>query len=222
MSKKAFSDETSSSSTRREMTFLSPIGIEAKDEYTIWVCADEKELEFSRLEISYAAVESSDGDEQDPDCMVTFHIGGDEVRANKFILAARSNVFRAQLFGKCEEAATGTVAIEGFSKSAFECFLTLLRDCSSDAACKIVHSRLHDVPLVEVYALADKYCVQNVRSVLQASILHSVTPDNVRNLLEQCRQHQASTLADGVCDVAVARFPKQKVVQLLRELAARV
>merc|ERR1711988_1209404 len=114
-----------------------------------------------------------DSDCIDEDSKVIFSVEGSEVCANKFLLAARSRVFKALLFGQCEETVSGKVTLEDFSKAAFECFLALLEDSSADAAYDLIQSSAQGVRMVEVYALADKYCIPSIKNIALTSVLQS-------------------------------------------------
>jgi hypothetical protein len=48
---------------------------------------------------------------------VTVRVCDKEIRAHKFVLAARSRPFRAMLYGRMVEASTGIVSVSRFSNS---------------------------------------------------------------------------------------------------------
>jgi len=202
----------------RNFKFLSPVGLESREEFTMHICGESEKADFTRLELLYFGVESSDEVQSDTDSMVTFQFDGQSVQANKFMLAARSEVFKGQFFGNCKESTTGVVSIQDFSFQAFRCFLSLLEDYSSDGAYHVIHSASAGVDLVEVYAIADKYCTPKARNILKAAVLQSVSEDNVRDLLTRCKKYQATPLVAGICEKIVARFPKEHVTTLLTEI----
>jgi len=51
---------------------------------------------------------------------VTISVGDRFFLAHRYVLAARSRVFRAQLFGAMEESFTGCIRIEDMEPSVFE------------------------------------------------------------------------------------------------------
>merc|ERR1712039_333769 len=108
--------------------------------------------------------------------------------------------------------------IQDFSFQAFSCFVSLLDEYSSDGAYHVIHSASTDVDLVEVYAIADKYCTPKAHSILKAAVLQSVSEDNVRELLTRCKKYQATALVEGICEKIVARFPREHVTALLTEI----
>ena len=59
-------------------------------------------------------------------CDVTFRVGvaGDEVRAHKYVLASRSSVFFAMLYGPFQHGDAGTsIEIPDIEKDVFMCLL---------------------------------------------------------------------------------------------------
>eukprot|EP00746_Dinoflagellata_sp_MGD_P083702 gnl/MRDRNA2_/MRDRNA2_332918_c0_seq1.p1 gnl/MRDRNA2_/MRDRNA2_332918_c0~~gnl/MRDRNA2_/MRDRNA2_332918_c0_seq1.p1 ORF type:complete len:143 (-),score=25.74 gnl/MRDRNA2_/MRDRNA2_332918_c0_seq1:41-469(-) len=137
------------------------------------------------------------------------------------MLAAHSSVFQAQFFGECVEAASSVVTVTEFSFNAFELFLSLVRDTSSDGAYRVIHSASLEVDLVEVYVIADKYCAITARNIVEGAVLHHVTQQNWRGLFERCKRYRTPELAQRICDRLVARLPKESIVELLKEFVAK-
>lgn len=210
------------------LTFLSPMGLESRSEFTLYVCqhnlGSDQSFALERLEIAYFAAHSepiADG-ALDADDAVTFEVEGQSLQANKFILAGRSSVFKAQLFGQCAEAAAGVVHVSDFSFVGFSFFLSLLGNSGPEHAYHMVDCAPPEVDMVEVCALADKYCTVAVRNMAEAGVLQRVDETNARELLEQCRRHRATGLAQRICEQVVARFSKESVADLLKEFVARL
>ncbi|KAF7074262.1 hypothetical protein CFC21_079160 [Triticum aestivum] len=57
---------------------------------------------------------------------VTFEVGGEMFAAHRCVLATRSSVFRAQLFGSMMEGTTSVIHIEGMAPSVFRALLTFI------------------------------------------------------------------------------------------------
>ena len=186
--------------------FLSPIGLKSNEEFELFVCDDRlrtdlsAKLDLSRLEIIYFRATSSeignigDTDPFDPmsACdLVNFEFEDDSqtIQANKFVLAAHSTVFKRQFFGNCTEAMTGRVTVTDFSSSSFRIFLSMLLD--SRVAYTLLHSPA-GVNMVEVWAIADKYCAKDVQNIAAAALLQSATPSNVQEILQACRRYRSA------------------------------
>merc|ERR1712113_210678 len=202
----------------------------SRDEFGLYVSqprgsstAADDSFKLDRLELQYFPADGGPGVAPDMDDIVIFQVGeqSQHLQANKYALAAQSTVFKAQLFGQCVEAAGGVIHIQDFSITSFSFFLSLLTNTSTDNAYHAIHCAPKDVDLVEVCALADKYCAEAVRHIAEASVLQQVNEANIRGLVEQCRKYRARGLADRICDQIVARFPKESVAQLLKELVTK-
>ena len=96
--------------------------------------------------------------------LVSFEFQDEELlEANKFVLAAHSTVFKRQFFGPLKEQ---SVRVKDFSREAFEQFLELLvkKRCEKEVS---------ESCLVELWALADKYCALDVKSIVEQRLLRS-------------------------------------------------
>jgi speckle-type POZ protein len=54
---------------------------------------------------------------------VIFEVGGEKFAAHKYVLAARSSVFMAELFGPMKEKATSSVRVDGMEAKVFRALL---------------------------------------------------------------------------------------------------
>jgi len=198
------------------LTFLSPVGMAPRDDFCLYVSSCHDSIEFVRLEIAYYASDTSMGATFDVADLVTFEIDGRSLKANKFALAAASPKFKAQLFGDCKESTDGVIHIKDSTFKAFEFFLALLVNVSSDQAYQVMHSMPMEVDMVEVYALADYYCATVARSIAEAAVLQRVNQESAVDLLQQCKKRRATQLANRICDQAIARLPKEGIGELLK------
>lgn len=153
--------------------------------------------------------------------MVSFEFEGDSetIKANKFVLAAHSPVFKRQFFGNCVEAMTGRVAVTDFSSVSFRLFLSMLLD--SHVAYTLLHTPadVNMLNMVEVWAIADKYCAKDVRNIAEAALLQSAGPQNVKELLQSCRRYCSAELAQRLCEQVVSRS-SEDLGQLFEDLVA--
>ena len=185
--------------------FLSPLGLKSYQDFELFLCDDRlrtdtsAKLDLTRLEIVHFRAANSeipgipdDTNSLDPTSdMVSFEFEGDSetIKANKFVLAAHSPVFKRQFFGNCVEAMTGRVAVTDFSSVSFRLFLSMLLD--SHVAYTLLHTPadVNMLNMVEVWAIADKYCAKDVRNIAEAALLQSAGPQNVKELLQSCRRY---------------------------------
>lgn len=212
--------------------FLSPIGLRSNEEFELFLCDDRlrtdasAKLDLARLEIIHFRATDSEtrdigSDPLDPmsACdLIEFEFESDSqsIQANKFVLAAHSTVFKRQFFGKCVEAMTGRVTVTDFSSVSFRLFLSMLVD--SRVAYTILHAPA-GASMVEVWAIADKYCAKDVQSIAEAALLQSVTPENVLEILQACRRYRSAELAQRLCEQVVSRS-SEDVGKLFTDLVA--
>uniref|UniRef100_A0A0E0M7U2 BTB domain-containing protein n=1 Tax=Oryza punctata TaxID=4537 RepID=A0A0E0M7U2_ORYPU len=64
---------------------------------------------------------------------VTFHVAGEEVRAHRYVLAARSPVFKAELFGQMKESRSSNNTVVNVDDMEAEVFRALLAFIYTDA-----------------------------------------------------------------------------------------
>ena len=192
--------------------FLSPLGLRSHQNFELFLCDDRlrtdtsAKLDLTRLEIVHFRASPEipgipDMDHEtnlDPTSdLVSFEFEDSEtIKANKFVLAAHSTVFKRQFFGNCVEAITGRVAVTDFSSVSFRLFLSMLLD--SQVAYTFLHSAdVNLLNMVEVWAIADKYCA-DVRNIAEAVLLQSAGPQNVKELLQGCRRYRSAELLGGM------------------------
>lgn len=215
--------------------FLSPLGLKSYQDFELFLCDDRlrtdtsAKLDLTRLEIVHFRAANSeipgipdDTNTLDPTSdMVSFEFEGDSetIKANKFVLAAHSPVFKRQFFGNCVEAMTGRVAVTDFSSVSFRLFLSMLLD--SHVAYTLLHTPadVNMLNMVEVWAIADKYCAKDVRNIAEAALLQSAGPQNVKELLQSCRRYCSAELAQRLCEQVVSRS-SEDLGQLFEDLVA--
>jgi len=185
-------------------------------EFELFVCDDRLRteaslrLELTRLELVHLPTPETPADEE-----VHFEFqDSPPLAAKKYFLAAHSPVFRALFFGHCVEAMSGRAEIADFGAESFRVFLAML---DSHVAYAMLQRPPEDVDMVEVWAIADKYCTSEVRSMAEAIILQSLEGENLRELLESCRRYQSDELAERICGQVLTR---SKDACLLKGLVA--
>jgi speckle-type POZ protein len=121
---------------------------------------------------------------------VTFDVGGQLFRAHRCVLAFRSPVFRAELFGPMKEKATQCINIDDMEPLIFEALLhfiytdSLPGHCKDDKAATMQH----------LLVAADRYGVDRLRLLCESKLSDTIDVQTVATTLALAEQHHCSQL----------------------------
>lgn len=130
---------------------------------------------------------------------VTFIVGSETFKVHKLVLAARSPVFRAQLYGALADNVKDTFEIEDIEPPVFQALLHFIyRDnlpdsiemtSASPSSCKV------DTMMAQhLLAAADRFCLDRLRLVCEARLCKEVSVESVATTLALAEQHHALQL----------------------------
>lgn len=127
---------------------------------------------------------------------VTFSVRGQTFAAHKLVLAMRSPVFKAELYGPMREGSAQIVTIEDMQPAVFKAMLHFIYtdslpdmdDFGGDASCHMVQHLL---------VAADRYSVDRLRLVCQSILCENIDVDNVATTLALAYQHGCNLLQDA-------------------------
>ncbi|KAG9144152.1 hypothetical protein Leryth_013793 [Lithospermum erythrorhizon] len=157
--------------------------------YSIPVSPSDIGLHFGQL------LESGKGTD------VNFDVNGEIFSAHKLMLAARSPVFRAQLFGPMKDQNTQSIKIEDMEAPVFKALLHFiywdklpdmeeLTGISVKWASTLISQHL--------LAAADRYCLDRLRLLCEANLCEDVAINTVATTLALAEQHHCFQLK-SVC-----------------------
>lgn len=120
---------------------------------------------------------------------------GQEFKAHRTVLAARSPVFMAMMQHDTKEKATGIVPIEDIDPSVFTEFLNFLyagelEDLNSDNA-------------LNLYVAADKYEVEELKIICLKYMLQNITVSNFCDIITVSLQYVERKLTDAATEFFV-------------------
>ncbi|CAD6262182.1 unnamed protein product [Miscanthus lutarioriparius] len=138
---------------------------------------------------------------------VTFSVGDQLFPAHRCILAARSMVFRAELFGAMKEKDAHCIKIQDMEPAVFEALLhfvytdsmpddcddtdSLPDDCDDNAAVNIV-------AIQHLLVAADRYGLDRLRLLCEAKLCRDIDVQTAATTLALAEQHQCTRLR-GAC-----------------------
>ncbi|KAM0826065.1 hypothetical protein ACQ4PT_069134 [Festuca glaucescens] len=125
---------------------------------------------------------------------VTFDVGGESISAHRLVLAARSPVFKAELYGPMAESKMTSITIQDMEASTFRSMLHYMYHGSlPDAGNADVSSTVAEYQ--HLLVAADRYGLERLKKNCEDKLCAScITVDSVVSLLELAEDHVCSKL----------------------------
>ncbi|KAJ3685868.1 hypothetical protein LUZ61_015032 [Rhynchospora tenuis] len=131
---------------------------------------------------------------------VTFEVEGEKINAHKFILAARSPVFKAELFGSMKEAKSSCIKIHDMK---FKVFMSLLRFIyTDDYEDRALKCHLSDKLVQDLFVAADRYALEKLKVQCQQRLWVSISIDTVLTTLILAERHSCAWLKEKCLEFA--------------------
>ncbi|KAM0903921.1 hypothetical protein ACQ4PT_018359 [Festuca glaucescens] len=127
---------------------------------------------------------------------VTFEVRGEVFPAHKIVLAMRSRVFKAELFGPMGDRTRRTIAIEDMQPAVFG---ALLHFIYTDSLPSTGHLDGIDGEEMVKHLLvaADRYAMERMKVLCESILCRTLNVRNVTTTLALADQHQCSHLKDA-------------------------
>ncbi|CAL5054285.1 unnamed protein product [Urochloa decumbens] len=123
---------------------------------------------------------------------ITFLVSGESVVAHRSVLAARSPVFMAELFGSMKERASPCVEIKDMEVDVFRAMLHFIyTDTAPELDQKGEQATLMAQHLLEA---ADRYGLERLKSICVEKVCIDISVDTVATTLALAEQHGCSGL----------------------------
>lgn len=124
---------------------------------------------------------------------VVFEVGGETFAAHRCVLAARSPVFSAELFGGMKEGNTaGVVRIDDMEAQVFKALLYFAYT-DSLAGTKMEEEE-EDVMCQHLLVAADRYNMERLKSICEEKLCKYINMDSVATILALAEQHHCDGL----------------------------
>ncbi|KAJ1693899.1 hypothetical protein LUZ63_010597 [Rhynchospora breviuscula] len=133
---------------------------------------------------------------------VSFIVGEDIIHAHKYILAARSPVFKAQFFGPMEGKKNGSIEVKDMEASIFDAMLHFIYSDSDSESLpefdEVEGNRPATVALAQhLLVAADMYGLERLKRVCEKKLYEFLVVDNLATTLALAVQHYCSDLKDA-------------------------
>ena len=127
---------------------------------------------------------------------LTISVGGQTFVAHKFVLAMRSPVFGAQLYGPMKEAREQCIAIEGMQPSVFKALLHFIYTDSLPEMDDLEAGDRSEL-IRHMLVAADRYAMDRLNLMCQSILCDDLNVENVVTILALADQHQCDMLKDA-------------------------
>uniref|UniRef100_A0A0D9X5J9 BTB domain-containing protein n=1 Tax=Leersia perrieri TaxID=77586 RepID=A0A0D9X5J9_9ORYZ len=141
---------------------------------------------------------------------VTFIVGKEKIAAHKIILATRSSVFKAELYGQMKEKRARSITVEDMQPDVFR---DLLHFIYTDSLPDM--EDLGDEDYYEIISLllvaADRYAMDRMKLLCESILCKNLDVKTVATTLALADQHNCNSLKD-VCVEFITRSDKMDAV----------
>ncbi|VAI93907.1 BTB/POZ and MATH domain-containing protein 1-like [Triticum dicoccoides] len=130
---------------------------------------------------------------------VVFCVGGKTITAHRCVLAARSTVFRAALFGPMQEGTSSSIVqIDDMDAPVFKAMLEFIY---GDTLHAMKESKDEVMVLLQhLLVAADRYNLQRLRLMCEKNLCEHIGVDMVTSILALAEQHGCHGLKKACCE----------------------
>ena len=141
---------------------------------------------------------------------VCFIIEGKEIRANKAIMAARSEHFKAMFYGGMKEQYDAKIEIDDITYNVFEAILEYLYTDNVKG--------MNVEMAISLMIASERFMLDRLKAMCQDSIRKNICVENVVPILRASYYHRADALKDICFDFICARSEEVKKTKSFYEL----
>ncbi|XP_025791228.1 BTB/POZ and MATH domain-containing protein 2-like [Panicum hallii] len=125
---------------------------------------------------------------------LTFDVGGEHLTAHRYVLAARSPVLMAELFGPMKENTTGSIRISDVEPRVFK---AMLRFVYTDSLPEVDDEDSKVGMAQHLLVVADRYGLPRLMVMCEATLLEHIDTSVVATTLTLAEQHGCHGLKEG-------------------------
>jgi len=130
---------------------------------------------------------------------VTFSVGDETFKAHKIVLATRSPVFKAELYGPMKEEGMKPITIKDMQPDVFR---ALLRFIYTDSLPPLddLEADDHSEMIRHLLVAADRYAIERLKLICQSFLCENLNVQTVATTLALADQHNCDILKDACID----------------------
>ncbi|XP_047053309.1 BTB/POZ and MATH domain-containing protein 2-like [Lolium rigidum] len=129
---------------------------------------------------------------------VSFTIDGEKFPAHRAVLAARSPVFRAELFGSMAEATMSSITLHDITPATFKAMLRFIYTDELPAEADPEDSSVE--MFQNLLAAADRYALERLKFICAENLRAKVSADTVATILASAETHNCHELKKKCID----------------------
>ncbi|KAA3485837.1 BTB/POZ and MATH domain-containing 4-like protein [Gossypium australe] len=147
---------------------------------------------------------------------ITFDVAGEKFHSHKLVLAARSPVFRSEIFDGVDEQKKEMV-ITDLEPRVFKALLhfiyrdTLSEDAESVESSSASLSSVSETLIAKLLAAADRYCLERLKLMCESRLCKNISVNSVAKILALADEYHATELK-AVC----LRFAAENLAAVMR------
>ncbi|CAD6342057.1 unnamed protein product [Miscanthus lutarioriparius] len=129
----------------------------------------------------------------------TFIVGAEAFTVHKIVLAARSSVFKAELYGPMKEEGMGPITIKDMQPDVFR---TLLHFIYTDSLPPLddLEADDHSEMIRHLLVAADRYAIERLKLICQSILCENLNVQTVATTLALADQHNCDLLKNACID----------------------
>jgi speckle-type POZ protein len=124
---------------------------------------------------------------------VTFSVSGQLFNAHRYVLAARSRVFKAELFGQMKETTMKGIKIDDMEPEIFEALLHFIYTDSLPSNCDVDQN----ATLQHLLVAADRYGLDRLKAICEGMLSERIDVQTVGTTLALAEQHHCVQLKNA-------------------------
>ncbi|XP_073362724.1 BTB/POZ and MATH domain-containing protein 2-like [Aegilops tauschii subsp. strangulata] len=141
---------------------------------------------------------------------VSFTVDGETFPANRAILAARSPVFKAELFGSMAEAAMSSITLHDITPATFK---HMLRFIYTDEFPTTTQDNPSNDVLFDLLASADRYALDRLKLMCVQKLWDNVSMDTVTDIQACAEMYNCPELKDKCVDFIARKKGSKKQLE---------
>ncbi|CAL5011201.1 unnamed protein product [Urochloa decumbens] len=134
---------------------------------------------------------------------VTFKVEGEVIAAHALVLAMRSSVFNAELYGPLKEQREQDITIEDIQPDVFRALLYFIYTDSMLPSMADLDRDKRKELIQHLLVAADRYDVQGLKAVCEKSLCESLDVETVASMLTLADQQNCSKLKNACIDFMI-------------------
>ncbi|KAF6993770.1 hypothetical protein CFC21_010610 [Triticum aestivum] len=134
--------------------------------------------------------------EKEEEADVVFEVEGEVFPAHKIVVAGRSPVFKAQLFGPMSDRAKQRITVEDMQPAVFKALLHFIYTDSLPSMEKLDGDEGKEM-VKHLLVAADRYAMERMKVMCESILCKSLDVENVTATLALADQHHCSNLRDA-------------------------